>query len=439
MQRIFVFLFLLNLPVLAQTERTYYERIQPIIAKNCVVCHQPGGIGPFSLLSYQDVAKRAQFVAKVTTTRYMPPFPADRSFQHYANERGLTEAEMEQIRQWAAEKQEKGKGWKGKVEKEKDGAVRAESEKGQFSGGRNEEKNSLVTPDLSLKMQQPFQIPNTSTEEFRYFYLPTNLQKDMFVETIEFLPGNRKVLHHSRVMVDTSGKMADIEGIRADDETLQTFQKIPMADQFLYGWVPGNDQIHFPKGIAKRIPAKANLVLNLHYSPSAKPQTDQSVINFYAAKTPVEREVQSLTLYEAHISNPPFLIKANTRPTFYINHGPIQEAISAISILPHLHWLGKSFKAFAITPDGDLVPLVKIDNWDFNWQMTYQFEKLLYVPKGSVIIAEATYDNTIENPLNPFTPPRDVSYGWNTTSEMMELVIYYVPYRAGDEHISQNK
>ncbi len=122
--------------------------------------------------------------------------------------------------------------------------------------------------------------------------------------------------------------------------------------------------------------------------------------------------------------------------------GPLKEDISAISILPHMHYLGKTFKSFGITPDGDLAPFIKIDNWDFNWQMTYQFEKLVKVPRGTVILAEAAYDNTDENFLNPFKPARDVGFGWNTTSEMMEMVIYYVPYQAGDENqlqVTSNK
>jgi hypothetical protein len=97
-----------------------------------------------------------------------------------------------------------------------------------------------------------------------------------------------------------------------------------------------------------------------------------------------------------------------------------------------MHTLGKTFRAFAITPTGDLVPFVKIDDWDFNWQSTYVFEELLTVPAGSVIYAEATYDNTINNPENPNYPPKDVTYGWNTTDEMMNFIIYYVEAEANN-------
>jgi hypothetical protein len=408
--------------VFGQEKITFNTHIQPIIAKNCAVCHRPGGIGPFNLLTYEEVAKRSKFVAKVTQIRYMPPFPADRSFQHYANERGLKEEEIELIQQWVAQGSVEGKKQEAKGKKQKVSDT--------FSMTKR-------VPDLTLKMQNAFTVPNTGIEEFRYFHVPTGLKEDVMVEAIEFLPGNRKVVHHSRVMVDTSGRMEGLEGMHGADPKLAEFQRIPMADEFLYGWVPGNDRIQFPEGVAKKIKAHSNLILYLHYSPSATVQTDQSEINLYFAKKPVEREVKSLILHEQHITNPPFLIKANEKSTFYMSTQPLKEDISAISILPHMHYLGKTFKAFAITPDGDLVPFIKIDNWDFNWQMTYQFDSLLRVPKGSVILAEATYDNTQENPLNPFKPARDTTFGWNTTSEMMEMVMYYVSYRSGDELIKQ--
>ncbi len=418
-------LWLTSFFVWGQTKVTYYEHIQPIIAKNCSVCHRSGGIGPFNLVTYEEVAKRSKFVAKVTQIRYMPPFPADKSFQHYANERGLTENEIELIQQWVAQGSVAGK-------KEKSG--KRKKEKGQEIDASSMTKRP---PDLVLKMQNPFTVSNAGEEEFRYFHIPTGLQKDIMVEAIEFVPGNRKVVHHSRVMVDTSGRMAGLEGMHGSDPKLVEFQRIPMADEFLYGWVPGNDKIQFPTGVAKKIKANSNLILYMHYSPSAIFQTDQSEIRLYFSRKPVEREVKSLILHEQQITNPPFLIKANQKATFYMSLGPLKEDVSAISILPHMHYLGKTFKAFAITPEGDLVPFIKIDNWDFNWQMTYQFDTLLRVPKGSVILAEASYDNTEENPLNPFKPARDTTFGWNTTSEMMEMVIYYVPYQEGDEKVKQ--
>ena len=115
----------------------------------------------------------------------------------------------------------------------------------------------------------------------------------------------------------------------------------------------------------------------------------------------------------------------------------IDKAMSLISVMPHMHLIGKTFRAFVITPNGEVINLVKIDNWEFNWQMTYQFKKLLKVPAGSTFIVEGAYDNTAENPENPHNPPHDIGYGWGTKDEMLNLVLYYLDYKEGDEKIEQ--
>ena len=413
------FSYLLGQSVLFAQTPSFTADIQPIIVRNCATpCHHPGGVGPFSLLTYEDVVKRGKFIAKVTQTRYMPPFPADRQFQHYANERGLADAEIETIQAWVKAGMKKG-------------VMSKDNHHSSASADRLITNNSsLIThhslkPDLVLRMK-PYAIKGDGREDFRYFHVPMNLKQDIWVEAIEFVPGNRKLLHHTRLMVDSTGTMADIDGIAEDDPHLRDFQKTPLADEFLYGWVPGNDRVMFPPGAAKRIRAGSNLILNIHYAPSAKADQDQSEVRLYFARTPVTRPVRTLSLTENSVTNQPFRLPANTKPTFYMNYGPLPDTIQLLSVLPHMHKLGRSVKAFAITPDGDAINLINIADWDYNWQLTYFFRDRLILPKGSTIIAEAHYDNTDQNPLNPNRPARTVGYGWNSTDEMMNLVFYYV-------------
>lgn len=414
--------------LLAQTP-TYQRDIKPIITQHCATpCHYPGGVGPFSLLTYEDVAKRAKFIAKVTQIRYMPPFPADRTFQHYANERGLSDKEIELIQTWV----------KGVMSEER-GTMSAErkvmSKSRQQTATAGSHRSSLIRagvpvhhshpPDLTLRMTTPYPIKGDGREDFRYFHIPTNLKEDVWIQAIEFVPGNRKLLHHSRLMVDTTGTMVGIDGMAEDDPRVNSFQKTRLADEFLYGWVPGNDRVTFPTGTAKRLRAGSDLIVNIHYAPSGKADSDQSEIRLYFAKTPVTKEVKTLTITENNISNQPFLIPANEKKLFFVQFGPFPDTVRLLSVMPHMHWLGKTVKAFAVTPDGEAVNLIKIDDWDYKWQMTYTFQQPLTLPKGTILIAEATYDNTAGNPLNPNRPPRDVSYGWNSTNEMMNLVFYF--------------
>ncbi len=408
-------------PLVAQTP-TFHRDIQPIITQNCATpCHHPGGVGPFSLLTYEDVAKRAKFIAKVTQIRYMPPFPADRTFQHYANERGLSDKEIDLIQAWV-----KGGVPVGSKQLNRAG-VPISSGSSSSTGLAFQLANAPPTaPDLVLRMTASYAIKGDGREDFRYFHIPTNLKEDVWIQAIEFVPGNRKLLHHSRLMVDTTGTMAGIDGMAEDDPNVSSFQKTPLADEFLYGWVPGNDRVTFPAGTAKRLRAGSNLIVNIHYAPSGKADTDQSEIRLYYAKTPIKREVKTLTITENNISNQPFLIPANEKKTFFVQFGPFPEAIQLLSVMPHMHWLGKTVKAFAVTPDGDAVNLIKIDDWDYKWQMTYTFQQPLTLLKGSVLIAEASYDNTAGNPLNQNHPPKPITYGWNSTNEMMNLVFYFI-------------
>lgn len=405
-------LFSLSISFTYSQSVTYYQHIAPIVEKNCVTCHRPNGLGPFPLTTYEEVKSKGSFIAHVTKIKYMPPWHADPSFRTFRDQLQLTDEEINKIGQWVAQGMQKGK--------------------------KTSTKLPVVasrTPDASFTMTRPFTIPDKGIEEFRFFNVPTGLSKDYYLSGVEFIPGNPRYVHHSRVMLDTTGNLRAMDGMSERDPKVYKFQKTPLADEFLYGWVPGNQGVFFPPGTGRKIYKETDLILNIHYSPSSKEQQDQSSVRFYFAKGKVDREVQTLILREDHISNQPFRIPAGALHTFYISY-TIDKDISLISIQPHMHFLGKSFVAVAATPEGDAIPLIKIDQWDFNWQRTYVYPELLKVPAGSVILVQATYDNRAENPANPNHPPRDVGYGWNSTDEMCNLIFYYLDYRAGDEHIS---
>lgn len=352
----------------------------------------------------------------------MPPFKADNRFQHYKNENLLSDAEIEKIKLWVDAGKPEGK--------------KIKLSRPAVNDEHQEEINVPISPrlDLQLGMRNAFQMPVLQKEEFRYFHLPLQNKEETFIQTIRFTPGNKKLVHHSRLMIDTTGTIAGINGISESDSTVYQYQTKPLADPFLFGWVPGNDEISFPKGTGKRLYAGSDFILNMHYAPTPVAAIDSSSIQITFTDAPVTREVITLTLKEDQISNLPFVIQANQSPTFYMRTAPMEEDLSFISIMPHMHLLGKKFKAFAITPQGEVIPLVNIPEWDFNWQMTYVFKKFLKVPKGSVIYAEGQYDNSRNNPRNPNNPPIDVTYGWGTKDEMMNLVIYYVKYQDGDEN-----
>ncbi|MEQ9439702.1 MAG: hypothetical protein RIG62_11680 [Cyclobacteriaceae bacterium] len=393
----------------AQNQITFNDHIVHIIHRNCAPCHHEGGIGPFPLITYQDVAKRSAFIQHVTETRYMPPWKADPTFQRYKNERLLKPHEINLIKVWV-----------------ENGAPQGDPEKALASPQFANSPNIEAEPDLVLTMAQPYEISDTGIEDFRFFSVPTNLKEDVYLKAIEFEAGNRQYVHHSRVMVDTTNQIRGIDGLSEYDPRIKDFQQTPLADEFMYGWVPGNLPIVFPEGTGKPLKKNSDLIFNVHYAPSGVKATDQSTVKLYFTKKPVRQEVKTFALRENDIVNQPFVIPANEVKTFYMRSAPLNHEIQLISVLPHMHTLGKSFTAYAITPAGEVVPLVRVNDWDFNWQSTYVFQEPLTLPVNSIIYGEGVYDNTADNPGNPNVPPQQVTYGWNTTDEMMNLIMYYL-------------
>ena len=199
----------------AQTARvTFYEHIEPIIRQNCTPCHRPGQAGPFNLITFEDVSKKGEFIARVTKDRYMPPWKADLSFQQYRNARSLTDTEINLIQSWVLDGMPKGKAPK----------------KAKY----HDDQLPFDKPDLSLKVAEPYNIPTTGTDDFRFFNVQSGLNSDKFIRKVEFLPGNKRLVHHSRLMTDTTHKVRDIHGLSASDPRVNQFEKYPPVDKFLY-------------------------------------------------------------------------------------------------------------------------------------------------------------------------------------------------------------
>ncbi|NUO03026.1 MAG: hypothetical protein HUU01_20650 [Saprospiraceae bacterium] len=399
---------------------TYYQHIKPIIDKHCTGCHRAGQAAPFPLTSYEAVQKRAHFIQTAVETRYMPPWHADPAFRSFHNENRLSSTDIQLIADWVA-----------------GGAKSGKQEKKAHQPNNMDQQPAFVEPDLRLTMQQPFEIPGDNTEQFRIFVIPTHTEEVLYVRGIGFHPGNLQQAHHARLMIDTTNLLRPDDGaVAGDPNTEFTRRQVKMSEEFWHGWVPGNFPILYPEGFGKRLPKNADLILNMHYSPTPKPETDQSAVSLYLCREKPRRLVKTFALGEQWITNQPFVIPANTEIKFYMRSPILPADLSLATVMPHMHLLGKSFKAYAITPKGELIHLIHIPVWDFKWQMIYQFDKLLKLPKGSVIYAEAVFDNTKSNSLNPNPVPRDVTYGWGTKDEMMNLIFEYLDYEEGDETLN---
>ena len=219
----------------------------------------------------------------------------------------------------------------------------------------------------------------------------------------------------------------------------------PVLQKSVVNYLPGAVGQKYPAGIGGYIlPRKGAFLLNdLHYGPVNKDTWDSSYINIFFTKAPPNRPIQEFQLGTLGVRPvmPDLIIQPNTVKPVY-SEFTVPEDISVLTINPHMHLLGTSFKAYAVQPGGDTIKLISIPRWDFNWQYFYTFKKMVKIPKGSTIVAEGVYDNTKQNLNNPFSPPqlvRDRNGSMKSTDEMFQFIITYLPYQPGDENISLEK
>jgi hypothetical protein len=420
------------------SQTTYYKDIYPIILKNCVNCHRSDGYGPFSLTTYDDIQKRSQFIKHVITNRIMPPWNADNHYRDFANNRSLSDEQIKKIINWIDS-----------------GSVEGVKPKIKENITYGESSQLPLKVDLKLRMKEPFTVKGINQNTYICYKIPYEIKNDTFASAIEFVAGNKSIVHHASYQIlevaddvdITSGPThfvfdADTLNRVTDDHDFRFFNligkdgKMPV-ETYHGGWLPGTTAQVYQNGIGIRIPKKGVLLIrNFHYSPTPIETTDLSGFNIFFTRSKISR---TLGFASFKPQNPTkdgkWFIKAND--SNFVAHINVKfyNDVSLLNINPHMHRLGKTFLSYVITPTKDTIQLIKIPNWDHNWQEFYRFKKMIKIPKGSVLHAEAKYDNSEKNLDNPYTPPKDIMFEWgmNEDSEMMRLVLLYLPYQMGDE------
>lgn len=424
---------------------TYSEHIAPLLYKNCVNCHRPGESGPFQLLTYKDAVLAANKIRFVTETGYMPPWPADPSYTHFIGERTLTKDEIALIKKWIDQGKKQGDSTKI--------PVLPEFYAGSYFG----------KPDLVINMKKAVFIKGNGRDNFLTIKLPYSLPKDTFVICFEFVPDKRKIVHHVNghlICYNSERKFNQYAGEYCLPDVRNNFKgqftkmclnytdKLQPEFPVLYSnsvyYLPGYTPPIYPENVGGYIMKKEGSILlaNIHYGPSNKDVYDSSHINVFFAPKPPQRPIKELQLGTFGIApiEPALIVPPNEIKTFHAKWRVPQD-ISLLSVNPHMHLIGKSMLAYAITPASDTIKIVRINKWDFRWQYYYTFPKMVKIPMGSTIHVYATYDNTAQNPNNPFHPPQEISEGegnesMSTTEEMLQFIFSYLPYQPGDENIS---
>jgi hypothetical protein len=421
MKKLFTVLFMLvfaSSAVQAQTTK-WAENIAPILYKNCAKCHNPNGVAPFSLITYSDAYNARIGVRAAVISRQMPPWTPDPKYTRFAHERALTQSDIDEIRNWV------------------DGGAPQGNPALAPTPPVFPRNGEITTPDLVLQI--PTYTVNTTQDLYRNFAIPSNLIADRTIVELEVVPGNRQIVHHVLAFRDSSARVLQLDAADPLPGYTNFGGTGTNSSELVMGWVPGQGKIKYPAGMGMKLPRNTNLVLQIHYPGGISNQRDSTKIVFKFAPTTTtlrELRVQPLLDHVSTLVNGPLVITANTTKSFTSAlRTPVGVDGTILSIAPHMHLIGRRMKVYGIKPNGDTLRLINIPEWDFNWQGSYDFPKLLKVPGGTQLKAEAFYDNTAANPFNPSNPPKLVRLGEATTDEMLLVYFTFTAYQPGDENI----
>jgi hypothetical protein len=428
---------------IAGKEVTFSKDVAPIFNNACIVCHRPNDIAPMSLMTWKESRPWARSIKEKVLNREMPPWSPDPKYGEFTNDHRLAQKDIDTIVAWVDQGAKEGN--------PKDLPPTPEFARGGWEIGK---------PDVVLEMSEEWTINPGDPDNYINFFLPTNFKEDVWVQAAEIQPGNKRVVHHVIAFIQTPQAMAKrLEDAKAkgtdlhkrgasgsslfylDGNLRRVKMDAPVTDNtcnqtaqqpggrrpgaggeenegmLLAGYAPGLGNTIYPAGTAKRVPAGATLMFQMHYSSFRgsldKPQKDRTKIGLILAKQPPDKMV--ITSAAANLT---FKIPAGADNHEVAACQEIPREIDVINYMPHMHLRGKDMKYDVVYPDGRRETLLWVPKFNFNWQATYWLKKPITLPKGTKFIVTAHFDNSEKNKYNP-DPKKDVRWGDPTYDEMM--------------------
>jgi tetratricopeptide (TPR) repeat protein len=375
---------------------TFARDIAPIIYRACAPCHHRGGSGPFDLVTYDEVRKRAGLIARVTKTRYMPPWKPDGG--DFLGERHLADAEILAFERWAEAGAPEGLA--------SDAPAPPRFTAGWLAG----------EPDLVVTLPE-YQLHADGADVFRNFVVPIPAAATRFVRGVEFRPGSRAV-HHANIRIDATPASRRLD--EADPEPGYEGTILHSADfpdgHFL-GWTPGQAPPLAPPDMAWRLESGSDFVVQLHMRPTGRVERVRPAIALYFTGDAPMRTPTIFRLGRQHLDIAPG-VEQRVTDTFTL---PVDVEVRAIQ--PHAHYRARTLEVSATPKHGARQTLLAIRDWDFNWQDQYRYRAPIHLPAGTTIEMQYAFDNSASNPRNPDRPPRRVSWGWRSSDEMADVWI----------------
>ena len=405
MKKIFLFILVAAL-ISYNSSAQVYSDVAGIFYNRCTSCHHENQHAP-SFMYYSEVSQYCLNIQTNLNINKMPPWPPDTNYTRFLYERTISQSEKNAILSWV-------------------------------TGGCQQGDTTLAPAAPTYPQYQLYGIPNieltipvftsnaNTDDAYNCFSIPSGLTQDRWLRAYEIVPGNPAIVHHVIVNVDTVGNTTnDLSG--------NCFNA--SGNFSLGGYAPGAAPTVFP-GIAPlkagiRIKANSKIVLQLHYPAGTAGQQDSTKIRlfFYPIGETGIRPVFVSTPLQNWFLN----IPANTVQTFTAQYN-LTVPLSMFAAFPHSHKVCTSIINYA-NNGTDTIPLIRINNWKFDWQGFYTYRNLVRIPAGYTLRSRHVYDNTTANPDNPNSPPQLVIAGTSTTDEMLFDAFMYLSYQTGDENI----
>lgn len=382
----------------AEGRITYAKHVSRIMQKNCQECHRPGQIGPMSLVSFDDALAWSDTIREVVSEGRMPPWHADPRYGKFSNDRRLAQEDKETLLAWLDHGTPRG------------------DDKDLPPPRRFPEGWTIGKPDLVIKMPRAYEVPAKAPKDgipYQYFKVDPDFKEDRWIQRAEAHPDAAAVVHHIVVFIQRRGEFFNPDAPGA----------------VLCGTAPGDMPLNLPDGVAKKVPAGAKLIFQMHYTPNGKAQSDQSSLALIFAKKPPRHLVLTLPVYSTRFISRLDRIPAGAANYKIESEHVFEENAHLLHFMPHMHLRGKDFLYEAIYPDGKKEILLSVPRYDFGWQSVYRLAEPLAMPKGTKLHCIAHFDNSAKNPNNP-DPTKAVYWGDQTWEEMM---IGWIDYYRDDE------
>ena len=382
-------------------QTTFTEHVAPILFEHCSRCHRPGGLAPFSLLTYSAARQRASEIAAVTKNRTMPPWQVEPGYGDFVGLQLLTDTEIDLIQRWVVE---------GRVEGDPGSVPPLPA----WTAGWQ-----LGEPDLVVSVPQAFTVRAEGPDVFRTFVLPLPIDAARHVKGLEFRPGNRRVVHHANIYIDRTrrSRVLDEQDPAPGYEGLLPGSAGFPAGHFL-GWTPGQVDDLLPEDISWRLDPGTDLVLSLHLQTTGSEEAVRPSVGFFWSDAAPERTPTLLRLGRQDHD-----IAPGERHYTITDSYTLPVDVDVLMVKPHAHFRAREMQGFATLPDGTTSWLIYIEEWDFNWQHYFRYVTPLALPRGTVLQMRYTYDNSADNQRNPVSPPVRVRWGPESLDEMGDLWI----------------